>query len=370
MNHKEILSRAWKILWSYKALWVFGIILALTATSFPDSIWQSGASNNNREREGSTLQPGDDFREEFGRAMREAAQEFDLLFNKTLPEEFGQAAIMIALYVGCVIVILIVLGGILRYVSETAIVKLVDEHETSGTKYTVRKGFRLGFSRSAWRLFLMDLIINVPVFLAFALLTLVVLSPLLLWATDNTAVSVIGTVAAVGLFFLVVVLAIITAAALSLFKRFFYRTCILAEMGVIDSIKQGYQLVRANLKDVATLWLILIGINLGFTLAIIPVVFLLLAIAAVVAGLLGLTVSGVSSLFAGDSQSLIAGLVVGVPLFFLLLVAPLIFLSGLKETFISSSWTLAYREVRALGSLDPETEMDQGAPELEEPSKA
>jgi len=370
MNHKEILSRAWKILWSYKALWIFGIILAMTATSLPNTAWQSGPSNNDREREGITLQPGDDFREEIGRAMGEAAQEFDLFFNEVLPEELGQAAIMIALFAGCVIVILIVLGGIFRYVSETAIVKLVDEHETSGTKYTIRKGFRLGFSRSAWRLFLIDLIINVPVFLAFALLTLVVLSPLLLWTTENMIASVMGTITAIGLFFLVVVLAMIFSAALSLFKRFFYRTCVIEGTGVVESINMGYQMVRANLKDVITMWLILIGINIGFTLAIIPVVFLLLAIAAVIAGLLGLTVSGVASIFAADSPSLVAGLVVGVPLFFLLLVAPLVFLNGLKETFISSSWTLAYREARALGSLDSETEIEQDTPELEAPSKS
>ncbi len=370
MNHKEILSRAWKILWSYKALWIFGIILAVTATSFPNTAWQLDSSNKNRESEGLRFQSGDDFRKEFGQAMEEAAQELDLFFNEVLPEELGQAAIMIALFAGCVIVILIVLRGIFRYVSETAIVTLVDEHETSGTKYTIRKGFRLGFSRSAWRLFLIDLIINVPVFVVFLLLFLLVLSPLLLWTTENMVASVIGTITTIGLFFLVVVLAMILAAALSIFKRFFYRTCVIEGAGVIESIKMGYKLVRANLKDVITMWLILIGINLGFTLAIIPVVFLLLAIAAVVAGLLGLTVSGVSSLFAGDSQSLVAGLVVGVPLFFLLLVTPLVFLNGLKETFISSSWTLAYRETRALGSLDPETEIDQGVPELEASSKA
>ena len=30
MNHIQILKRAWTILWSYKTLWVFGILFALT----------------------------------------------------------------------------------------------------------------------------------------------------------------------------------------------------------------------------------------------------------------------------------------------------------------------------------------------------
>ncbi len=29
MKHSEILKRAWKILWDYKALWIFGVILAI-----------------------------------------------------------------------------------------------------------------------------------------------------------------------------------------------------------------------------------------------------------------------------------------------------------------------------------------------------
>lgn len=50
----------------------------------------------------------------------------------------------------------------------------------------------------------------------------------------------------------------------------------------------------------------------------------------------------------------------GVPIFFLLLAAPLAFLSGLKETYIPSSWTSAYRELQALGSLDLEFEAGGG----------
>jgi len=33
MKHAQILKRSWEILWSYKALWIFGIILALTTAS-------------------------------------------------------------------------------------------------------------------------------------------------------------------------------------------------------------------------------------------------------------------------------------------------------------------------------------------------
>ena len=101
-------------------------------------------------------------------------------------------------------------------------------------------------------------------------------------------------------------------------------------------------------------------------IALIPVAFLLVVIAALIGGVMGLTVGGVSSIFAGDIQSLVAGLVAGVPIFILFIIAPLAFLSGLKETYISTSWTLSYREIRALENLDLEIEVDEEIPELDE----
>jgi hypothetical protein len=44
---------------------------------------------------------------------------------------------------------------------------------------------------------------------------------------------------------------------------------------------------------------------------------------------------------------IVAGVAAGV-LFILVLAVPLTFLDGLKETFLSSTWTLTYRELRAL----------------------
>jgi len=31
MNHGKVLKRAWEILWRYRVLWIFGVIVALTA---------------------------------------------------------------------------------------------------------------------------------------------------------------------------------------------------------------------------------------------------------------------------------------------------------------------------------------------------
>ncbi len=383
MKHKEILSRAWSILWSYKVLWFFGIILALTTTSFPDRMFEfsgSDSSNQDSTSEGLDIQPGDDIGEEIQKSWSEGWQEmqdgfdemgreFERLFSDVIPAEIEQTMITLAIVAGCVIFILIILGIIFRYVSESAIVQLVDEYEAKGTQYKIREGFRKGFSRSAWHVFLINLVIDVPIFLAFVILFLIVLSPALLWMTESFVAGIVGTVTAVGLFFLVIFLAIIVGAALSLLKRFFYRVCILEGMRVLDAIKEGYRMVRANFKDAIIMWLVLIGISLGFAIALIPVAIVLIVIAFALGSVMGLTVGGVSSIFAGDVQSLVAGLVAGVPVFFIFIVAPLAFLSGLKETYVSTSWTLAYREIRALENLDLEIEADEAFPELDDSSQ-
>ncbi len=56
----------------------------------------------------------------------------------------------------------------------------------------------------------------------------------------------------------------------------------------------------------------------------------------------------------GAAQPILTGFSVGVPLFLLLIILPLLLLGGLKEVFVSSTWTLTYRELRALSGLKAE----------------
>jgi len=70
--------------------------------------------------------------------------------------------------------------------------------------------------------------------------------------------------------------------------------------------------------------------------------------------LLALLIGGLASLiFEGAVPWILAG-VVGIPIFILVIAVPGLFLGGLVEVFKSSVWTLTYREVRALESLETE----------------
>ena len=271
-----------------------------------------------------------------------------------LQPEVVSTLIAIGVGLACVIVILIVAAVVARYVAETALIRIVDDTEETGEKRSVRQGFRLGWSRTALRLFLIKLLIGLPTALAFILLFALALAPLLLWKTDSRVAGMIGTVAIIGLFFLILFLAIVVGTVISLLRQFFWRACALEELGVIESIRQGYTVVRQHLKDVAIMGLIMFGLGLGWMLVMIPVVILLLALGVMMGGLPALLVGGLASLaFEGAVPWILAG-AVGIPIFILVVAVPGLFLGGLAEVFKSSVWTLTYRELRALEGLETE----------------
>ena len=321
MNHSKVLKLAWHTVWNYRALWIFGIILALTAGEGGGG----GAQYSFR---------GEDFS---GRGLR----------LERIPPGVVSTLLAIGIGVACLIVLLIIVAAIARYVAATALIRMVDDHEETGQKRSVRQGFRMGWSRAAFRLFLIQLLVGLPTALAFILLFALALAPLLLWTTKAEVAGVIGTLTTVGLFIPIILLAIVVGVVLSLLMKFFWRACVLEELGVTAAIRQGYAMVRQNLKDVGLMWLITLGLRIGWMILMIPVVLLLLVVSGALGGLLALLAGGLTGLAFEGAAPWIVAAVVGIPIFILVMAAPLSFLGGLFEVFLSSTWTLTYRELRA-----------------------
>ena len=352
MNHKNILTRAWHILWTYKTLWVFGILLALTTSTFTDRVFQFG-DNSRRIEQGETGEKTPFLGESFQDEIQDIRDELILFFNEIVPEELTRTMVTIAILVGCFLLIFILIRILLRYVSEVAIIQLANDYEATGKTYTWREGFKFGWSRTAWQLFLIDLMVNIPVFIAFVLLFTLILAPFFLWSTGVTTLALFGSVLSIGLFVLGIFLVIIVSAGLGLLKSFFRRACVLDRNYGMNAIRKGFAVVRNNLIDVLLMWLIIVGINIGFGIAIIPIVILMVIVALILAGMFGLTAGGITSIFASGTMPIVVGAIVGSPVFFLVLITPLAFLRGLKETYTSTSWTLTYRELEDLAMIEP-----------------
>lgn len=336
MDHIRILKRAFEIVRRYRALWIFGVLLALTGGG-------GGGSGSGGSSGGSG---GGDF----NNGPFNWPDGFPPMH---IPQGVITGAIGAVIAIVCLIFVLAVVMTIVRYVSDTAAIRMVDRHETSGEMVRFGDGWRMGWSRAAFRLWLVDLLVGLVVFFAIILMFALAAAPLLLWLTSSDVMRTIGTVAAIGLGVLAILITIVVAAGVSLLGEFFHRAVVLENLGVMDAIRRGWQIVRRMPGDAIIMGLIMFGLRLLFSIALIPVVLLVMVASGLTAAIPGVLIGLLVASLASREAGILAGLVVGLPIFCLVLLIPLTFVSGLFEAYKSSVWTLTYRELTALQTVAP-----------------
>lgn len=335
MDHFKILKRAFSITRDYRALWVFGILLALTTGGNGGGNGGSDGGSNGGNHNGPLS--GD--------------------WPKITPEIIT-AILTAAVVLFCIVLVLVIIGMVVRYISGTALIRMVDRYEDTGEKLGVRQGFRLGWSLLAFRVFLLDLLIGLSILAVFVLLLLISATPLLVWFTDSLPARVLGSVLAGGMFVLLIAALIVVSLVLSLLFQFFHRAIVLENLGITASMHRGLQLIRQRLGDVIVMGLILFGLRLVWLIVVIPIFIVLLMVGVVLGGLPALLVGMIASLFIKGPLPWIIAAIVGAPILILVIVPPLLFLDGLIETFRSSTWTLTYRELLALEGAPPASTND------------
>jgi hypothetical protein len=317
MHYTDLIQRAWKITWRYKVLWIFGILLALASGG--------GGSGGGSSSGGGTgavpPMPG-------------------------LPNINPGLVVAFSTLCCCLLLILIVALTIVRYVARTALYRGVDQIEATGAAPTWREGFRLGWSNRAFRLWLLDLIVWIP----FAIAALVLLglgaTPLLLLIIDNPVARGIGVATTVGLELLIAGLLFIAVLVLLTLGQFWSREIAIADRNLGEALIKGYRLVRARLKDVGVMWLLMAAIGLGFGLVMLPIFFVVIMLALAVGGGLGYALFRLT-------DSVLWAAIVGLPPFLLIMLVPLMLIQGIYLVFESSTWTLTYREVAGRVAVMP-----------------
>jgi hypothetical protein len=364
MKHMQVLKRAWHILWNYRALWVFGIILALTTASINNS---SSYQTSGEEIRGYELNMEEPILPQLVDVVEEVIEEgraeLDLMPAGDYEDRFGYQIFRAILWFAGVLLVLVIVGKVFRYVAENALIKMVDEYEDSGEKRTVRQGFRLGWSREAWRIFLADLVIEIPFAFSVILIVMLVLIPIFAYAGDDTAARLVTMLTGIGLAMLLGLLLLAVRAVLFVIKPLIRREIVLNQATVGQGIGQGFRLARQYWKETGLMGLILFGVNIVWPLFLLPIILVSIA----VAGMLGVGAAlliGGSAYTTGD-PAMFWGIFIGLGLFVLLLSIPIGFFTGLMDTYQSSVWTLTYREVKALKSLEngdePELEVSAAA---------
>lgn len=326
MNYGALLRRAWEITRKYRVLWLFGILVALTAGgSSPNVNWQTSGADFDTSDWPNWL-PGQEQFRQFGEGLT----------------RIDPGAIMgILIACCCLLLILALVAYVIQYVARVALIRSVNQIEETGVAPTWRQGFRLGWSNRAFRLWLLELLLGIAFVFAAMILLALAASPLLLLLAQSEAATVIGIVLTVLLGLPVLAVIVIAAVIVSVLGQFWAREIALADRGIGEAFSRSVTLARARLKDVGVFWLLMAGINIAVSIVLIPVFFVLLGIAALVGGGLGYALFSVT-------QNIVPALAVGLPIFLLLLGIPLTFISGLFETFKSSAWTLVYRDVAPL----------------------
>jgi len=366
----QIFKKAVRLVWRYRALWLFGTLLALTVNT---TLWLGFAGNKEGVVEnriiitdtaiikfggqGLTI----DFRQPGAPDIRidgvEPGWYRDLTKDSSISDVW---ALLIS--IGILVLIGAFTTTLLRYTSRAALIRMVDEHERSGKMVGVVQGPRLGWSRVAVRLFLIDLAITVPVILVFVLLFCLAVFPLFLFGLKGISesfASVLGisvlVLAGLGLFFLLIIAA---CAILSITRPVMRQACAVDGLGVGASIRHGFVLLKTRFDRVFITWLTWLATRVAWTIAIIPLSILLspvllisMVAGVVIAAVPTLLVAGIANQFVNTIFAWSIGAIFGFPVFVLVTFSPIIFLSGLVEVFMSSFWTLSYREFNTQTSV-------------------
>ena len=367
MKLNTVLQKALKMLWNYRALWLFGAILALVETSTIYPVLQSDQQENDQWiriiiNNATIRLPGADLIIDLtapegirittpdGRSWREFR---DLV--EVLDHEASINLWPILIEFAVILVCTLVLSVTARYVVETAMIRMVNEAEETGRHLSVKEGLRRGWSPAAWRLFLIDLVVNVLAFSAFIVAFGLAVTPVLLAIGSHEAIIITAGIGTFGLLILTGYLGFAASVVLSFLMQPIRRACVLEDHGLWASIRQGATLTKHHLKDVGLIWVIWMGfrvvwapVSVLIAVMLSPLLFITMLGSAALSGIPALLVAIPSSLFVNGFTPWIMGAMAGLPVFMIATISPILFVNGLMEVYLSSMWTVAYRDLKKI----------------------
>lgn len=359
----KIIKRAWHILWNYRVLWIFGILLAITVGG-----GRPGQGGTGLQYQFSGDEPfWDHYRmtpqmEEFRRFLQ---QDLEPLF--TYPKE--HIGTFIAIGVGILLFILIFAAviALIRYPTETAVMRMVNDYEQTGQKVGFKQGWKMGWSRAAFRMWVIDLILGLPILLLMAIMVAVGFGIYFSVESASEFANAAGVIASVGCFFLFLFVFVIGMVFLGLLRQFFVRKAALENTSIGQSFRQGWLMFKQNWKSGALMWLVMLGLGIAAVIVgifvfflLVPAYIILVIPALLVAAIPTLIGFGIASIFTHGILAWIIGALFGLPFFFLAMFLPMTLVSGWFKIFESSMWTLTYREIKALEVVGMEPELPAG----------
>jgi hypothetical protein len=305
MDYMDTIKRGWQLSWNHKWLWLLGFLAAL------------GSGGGSLSSNSSYQFNAEDFA------------------SGAITPEMGAALAGGAVLLVCVFFIVGILLWLVSLASKGGLITAVAELNGGGTT-RFGQAFRQG-----WRKLLPLVGMTILLFAVVIVLALVI--GVLFAGTIIGAIAaasgggdggqglagILGTLG-IGLLCLLCLLIPLTIV-LNLIYPFAYRGIMLRDLGVMDSIRHGWRVLRDNLGHILVLGLIFLVIN-----------FVLSLISGAIVGLLGLSTGVLQTLFSGAEVSTSQWVSTGLGFLAIALVFSLI--SAVIVAWRSATFTLAYQQ--------------------------
>lgn len=317
MDYGEVLSKSWKIIWKFKALWLFGILAGCGASR------GANFNFNNSYRVGGNGVSGPT--PSLPPQIQQALYRFGLLFRD--PAFIWK---FLAVTVG-IICILVLIQIVLSVMGRIGLIKGAAEADAGAERLAFGQLWK-GSAPYFWRMVWLTLLLGGP-FAVFAVVMVAVfiasLIPLARNNPDPSAGVAFLTLLFVllGLFCVVFLLAII----IGFISRQAERAIVLENKPVLDSIKRGWEVLTKNLGPILLIWIIQLAIS------IIAGIVIALPLLAVLVPFMIIFLSSASGANSPSTTWLIT------LVFIVLAYLPVSWLAnGILMAYLESVWTLTY----------------------------
>jgi len=315
LDFGAILTRAWKITWENKVLWIFGILAGLgSGGGSPDTGSRFSNFGNGPDGQPPELPP--------------RVEEF---FNRFEP---GMVAAIIGGIICLAIIIFLVILA-LSIIGRGGLIGGVQIVEANGT-VTFGEAWNAGL-RHFWTLFLIGLLVGVGIIV----LGLILLVP---GAILSAATMGIGLLC----FFPLLCVFIIVAIILNIVAYFAQIAAVLEGLSVMEALRRSWELLRGNIGPIIILGIILAVV--GFIINFVTFLPIILIVVPAMIGMIGL---------ANESQAVGTTSLAIAAACFCLYLPVLLVIGGILQTWVTSAWTLAYQQLTrpsaSLGSMPAPT---------------
>jgi len=321
VNLGEVLSKALKIVWKFKVLWIFGILAGCGGNGSRFN-YNSGGGGNSGGSGGSGQIP--DFLRPFQNLRPE----------RVIQEFWGQYAAIAAVVI-VLLCILWIVFYFLGVMGKTGLIKGASKADAGASALS----FGELWTESTpyfWRMFGLNLLVGLPFFILIVILVAVLGFAGYMAFSNGTSGGGLAAmfVGLAGIFVMVICVISIISIIIGMIVEQAQNALVLEDLGVLESLSRGWNVFKS-----AVLTVIVMAIILGVIGWVASLVIAIPFIAIAIPAFIGVAATGTRNLNTMMIPLLIAGAccVIYLPVVWLL--------TGILQAYIQSVWTLVYRRL-------------------------